>query len=131
MLKLKVFPIALVVVFVLAACRPAGGDAGAPTGQYDCSGHEAGLLAYAGRFTFETGGAVSFEDYDGEVHSGTFDFDAESQSLAFDDDFVFVNAVYVAAAETLDAVVADDASLPHADLGVVDCERAVPGVTGP
>ncbi len=137
MLKLKSLLLtSLTVLALAAACRPAdggngnGGDPGAPTGQFDCSGHEGGLIAYAGRFTFEAGGDVSFDDYDGVTHTGSYTYNADEQAFEFASGFVFEYAEYFSD-DTLTAAVAADASLPHAELGEVNCERAVPGVTGP
>jgi len=138
MLKLKSLLITTVIVLVFgAACRPAdGGNAtdepagDVPLGQFDCSGHEGGLIAYAGRFTFEVGGAVGFDDFDGVTHTGAYTYNAEEQAFEFASGFVVEYAEYFSD-DTLTAAVAADASLPHTELGEVNCVRAEPGVTGP
>jgi hypothetical protein len=137
--------LALIVLLAATACRatptntgpievvtlaPGLGLSGTLAGQFDCSGHEAGLLAYAGRFTFAADGATQFEDFDGATYHTTYTFESEEQVYSFSDDFVFEYAEYFAD-DTLTARLAPDATLPHTELGEVTCEPAVPGVTGP
>jgi hypothetical protein len=106
------------------------GVTGVYYGQFDCTGMEAGLLAYAGRFSLDEGGSVSFRDYDGGVHTGTYAYDDEEQAYTFSTGFVMSFGEYFVD-DTMTAVPAEGANLPHTEGSEINCVRAEPGVTGP
>jgi hypothetical protein len=128
-------PLLALLVAALACNLPGAGPTPTPTpipgylGRFDCSGYEAGLLAYAGRLSLESGGAAEFKPAGADAFSGTYTDNAGT--ITFSSGFVFSTALYTAASDELSASVAPGASLPHAETGTVACVRAEPGVTGP
>jgi hypothetical protein len=126
----------LVLLLAALACTlPGAAATPTPTpvpgylGRFDCSGYEAGLLAYTGRLTFEAGGAAEFKPSGEAAFTGTYTDNAGT--LSFSSGFAFNTAIYTPGTDEVSANVAPGVSLAHAETGVVSCVRAEPGVTGP
>jgi hypothetical protein len=99
-------------------------------GQFDCYGHENGLLAYAGRITVQLGGQVTFKNYDGIVQTGAWIYDEPGKTFTFSGSTDLASAIYHDAQDSLVVVLVPGATVAHADSGM-SCQRAVPGQTGP
>jgi hypothetical protein len=100
------------------------------TGQFDCEGVENGLRAYAGRITVQTGGQVTFKDYDGAVQTGAWTYDVSGKTFTFSGSTALASGIYKETDDTLIVVLAPNAAVVHANSGM-KCQRAVPGQTGP
>ncbi|MCC6187623.1 MAG: hypothetical protein IT318_01205 [Anaerolineales bacterium] len=128
---------ALLALFAagLACAVPGLGPTPTPTavpgyvGRFDCSGYESGLLAYAGRLTFEAGGAAEFKPSGEDAFTGAYTDNAGT--LSFSSGFAFSTALYTPGADEVSASVAPGVTLAHAETGTVTCVRAEPGITGP
>jgi hypothetical protein len=137
-------PLLALLLFTSLACNALTPHAGTPTpslrdsaepapaytGQYDCYGNENGLQAYAGRITVQTGGQVTFKDYDGVLHTGAWSYDAPGKTFTFTGGIALASAIYKEAEDSLVVVLVPNAAVAHADSGM-RCQRAVPGQTGP
>ena len=136
------WPFILLLLTTLACSRffPAGTPtptlrdpaepAPAYTGQFDCYGSENGLKAYAGRITVQTGGVLTFKNYDGLLQTGAWIYDAPGRTFTFSGSTVLASAIYKDAQDSLVVVLAPGATVAHAQIGM-QCRRAVPGQTGP
>ena len=100
------------------------------TGQFDCYGSENGLQAYAGRITVQTGGVVTFKNYDGLLQTGAWIYDEPGRTFTFSGRTDLASAIYKDAQDSLVVVLVPAASVAHAQSGM-QCQRAVPGQTGP
>ena len=115
----------------LAPATPSAIAGAAVTGQFDCYGTEGGLGAYAGRVTLEPGGAATFKNYDNQVQTGAWTFDARAKTVTFTGSLALASALYLPAADTLMLAFAPNAQVVHAEAGAATCQRAKPGITGP
>jgi|SRR5579859_3227998 len=136
----RLLPLLLLASLACSVLSPAGpGGTLAPTaaptpaylGQFDCYGAEGGLGAYAGRLTFQPGGAATFKDYDAATTTGAWKADAAAGRLSFSGSLPLASARYAPATDTLDVTLAPNAALVHGEGGRLQCERARPGITGP
>jgi hypothetical protein len=100
------------------------------TGQFDCYGTENGALAYAGRITVQTGGQVTFKNYDGVLQAGAWVYDEPGKTFTFSGSTDLASAIYQEAQDSLIVVLVPTAKVAHAESGM-RCQRAVPGQTGP
>jgi hypothetical protein len=114
-----------------AATPATASEAAAYQGQFDCTGSEAGALAYSGRITIDPSGSVAFKDYDGNAQNGSWTYASPANTFTFTGNLALASATYSPTADTLAVVVSPDKTVVHAEGGRMDCERAVPGKTGP
>ena len=136
------WPFILLVFATLACSRffPAGTPtptlhdpaepAPAYTGQFDCYGNENGLQAYAGRITVQTGGVLTFKNYDGLLQTGAWTYDEPGRTFTFSGSTDLASAIYKDAQDSLVVVLVPAARVAHAQSGM-QCQRAIPGQTGP
>jgi hypothetical protein len=106
------------VILMMVACNVSGlRTSAAPAGQYDCYGHEAGMLAYTGLLDIQAGGRVEFLG-----NTGSWTYDDDTQTLTFDGDVPLARAEYHADGPRLSVDLRPGVNIPHAELGTMTCD---------
>jgi hypothetical protein len=88
----------------------------APVGDYDCYGHEAGMLAYTGLLRLEPGGEVHFRG-----STGSWTYDAATQTFEFAGETPLARAEYNADRIELSVELQPGVNISHAELGTMTC----------
>lgn len=93
-------------------------------GEFYCSGHEHGLLAFAGNLILRDDGSVELEwMYAGSVLEGTWSYDAASAQVTFSSDLEISHARYNDAVESLEVHLREGVEQAHVETGVMYCEK--------
>ena len=111
-------PAILGVILMVVACNLSGlRTSSAPVGQYDCYGHEAGMLAYTGLLDIHADGRVEFLG-----NTGSWTYDPDTKTLTFSGDVPLAQAEYHADGPTLSVDLRPGVNIPHAELGTMTCD---------
>jgi hypothetical protein len=106
------------VVLMLIACNLSSlRVSSAPVGQYDCYGHEAGMMAYTGLLDIQAGGRVKFL---GNI--GSWTYDSDTQTFTFSGDVPLAQAEYHADGPSLSVDLRPGVNISHAELGTMTCD---------
>ncbi len=93
-------------------------------GAFYCSGHEAGLLAFAGNLTIRADGSVALEwMYAGTPLEGSWRYDSASAQLTFSTDMEISHALYNDAADSLQVYLREGVERAHVEMGVMSCQK--------
>jgi hypothetical protein len=93
-------------------------------GEFYCSGHEHGLLAFAGNLILRDDGSVELEwMYAGSALEGTWSYDAVSAQVTFSSDLEISHARYNDAVESLEVHLREGVEQAHVETGVMYCEK--------
>lgn len=107
--------VTLVALGGAVACS--GPRSSAPSGEYHCYGHEAGLLAHAGLLRLEPDGTAKFGQQFGE-----WEYDEAAQTVEFAGDVPFAKADFDAEDSSLEIELQPGADVTHAERGTLSCE---------
>lgn len=93
-------------------------------GEFYCSGHEAGMLAFAGMLTIQEGGAVELEwMYAADPLMGTWQYDSAQAEITFSSDLEISHARYDDVVEQLEVHLREGVERAHVETGVMYCQR--------
>jgi len=93
-------------------------------GEFYCSGHEGGLLAFAGNLILRDDGNVELEwMYSSSALEGTWSYDATSAQMTFSSDLVLSHAQYNDAVDSLAVYLREGVEQAHVETGVMYCEK--------
>jgi hypothetical protein len=105
------------IILIIVACNVSGlRTSSAPVGQYDCYGHEAGMLAYTGLLDIQAGGRVKFLG-----NTGSWTYDDDTQTFTFSGDVPLAQAEYDADGPWLSVDLRPGVNISHAELGTMTC----------
>jgi hypothetical protein len=114
---IKTIVILGIVLMIVACDLSSPRTSSAPAGQYDCYGHEAGLLAYTGLLDIQAGGRVEFLG-----NTGSWTYNSDTQTFTFGGDVPLAQAKYDADESRLSVDLHPGANIPHAELGTMTCD---------
>ena len=89
-----------------------------PAGVYACSGHEYGLLAFAGCLDLHPDGRFTFEK-----QQGRFTYDSNEALVKFDEESVLAQAELLEDEQSLIVYLKEGEQLVHAESGFMQCTR--------
>lgn len=117
--KTKIAAVFVIVCTVVACNLPFASPTatGAPVGEYDCYGMEAGAYAYTGLLKVDADGTVEFLG-----GTGSWTYDSELNEFAFAGDVSLARATYEAEYDRLNVELRPDVSIAHAETGVMMCD---------
>jgi hypothetical protein len=92
--------------------------------EFYCSGHEAGMLAFAGMLTIREGGGVELEwMYAGDPLLGTWQYDPAKAEMSFSRDLEISHALYDEVVAQLEVHLREGVERAHVETGVMYCQR--------
>lgn len=93
-------------------------------GEFYCSGHEAGMQAFAGMLTLQEGGGVELEwMYAADPLVGTWQYDSAQSEMTFSSDLEISHALYDEVVEQLEVHLREGVERAHVEMGVMYCQR--------
>ncbi len=93
-------------------------------GEFYCSGHEAGMLAFAGMLTILEGGSVELEwIYAAGPLVGTWQYDSTQAEMTFSSDLEISHALYDDVVDQLEVHLRGGVERAHVETGVMYCQR--------
>jgi hypothetical protein len=91
-------------------------------GEFYCSGHEFGLLAFAGRLVLSEGGGVALYWMDtGPAMEGIWRYDPGVDLVTFSDEMEISHAEFNPETEVLQVYLREGVERAHVELGVMTC----------
>jgi hypothetical protein len=92
--------------------------------EFYCTGHEFGLLAFAGTLTLRQDGSVGLKwGYGGATLEGTWDYDSVDARVTFSSDLEISYGGYDDGAGILTVYLREGVERAHVETGVMWCER--------
>jgi hypothetical protein len=93
-------------------------------GEFYCSGHEAGMLAFAGMLIIQEGGSVELEwMYAADPLVGTWQYDSAQGEMTFSTDLEISHALYDDIVDQLEVHLREGVERAHVETGVMYCQR--------
>jgi hypothetical protein len=91
--------------------------------EFYCSGHEFGLLAFAGRMVLREGGEVALYWMDtGPAAEGIWRYDPSTDQVTFSDEMEISHAVFNPETAILQVYLREGVERAHVELGVMTCQ---------
>ncbi len=92
-------------------------------GEFLCSGHEFGLLAFAGRTVLREGGEVALYWMDtGPAVEGTWSYDPDAEQVLFSNEMEISHAEFDPETAILQVYLREGVERAHVELGVMTCQ---------
>jgi hypothetical protein len=93
-------------------------------GDFYCSGHEAGMLAFAGMLTIHAGGSATLEwMYSADPIAGTWLYEPERDEVVFSVELEISHALYNEAVDQLEVHLREGVERAHVETGVMYCQK--------